>query len=199
MSSVGYTRGHTYMAATIIFNVIEHVSFFCIDSVIGYVHFRPDGSIAPVGIDSIGVGSHLADRGIEIEEYFALYGHGYKITLVGDLERDVDRLYSDADELDLSREKVGLAGLSNGSTLIFTQVDFSSLDLYGDSSDFKMIIHMLPTRLSDDAPNGELHIQGGDNLDGRCDIPLVRLHIDDERYGMEKNTTFFDSTNELAA
>jgi beta-xylosidase len=44
------------------------------ESVIGYVHYRDDGTMAPVRLDKIGVGEYDAARNIEAEDYFAAEG-----------------------------------------------------------------------------------------------------------------------------
>jgi len=45
------------------------------DAVMGYVHYRANGDIAPVRIDEVGVGQYDASRGeIEAEDYFDLRG-----------------------------------------------------------------------------------------------------------------------------
>ena len=45
------------------------------DAFISYVHYRDDGTIAPLRVDGVGVGRHLADQGvIPAEEYFAITG-----------------------------------------------------------------------------------------------------------------------------
>jgi hypothetical protein len=41
------------------------------ESAIGYVHYRDDGTMAPVRLDKIGVGEYDAARNIEAEDYFA--------------------------------------------------------------------------------------------------------------------------------
>ena len=45
------------------------------DAVMGYVHYRDNGDIAPVRIDEVGVGQYDASRGeIEAEDFFAVRG-----------------------------------------------------------------------------------------------------------------------------
>ena len=44
------------------------------DTILTYVHYLSNGSIAPVVIDAVGVGSYEAALGVEAENYFALRG-----------------------------------------------------------------------------------------------------------------------------
>lgn len=44
------------------------------DTVIGYVHFFPNNTMAPVVINGLGVNSHSANARIEAEEFFSLLG-----------------------------------------------------------------------------------------------------------------------------
>ena len=44
------------------------------ESVINYVHFRDDGTMAPVRLDRVGVGEYDASHNIEAEDYFAAGG-----------------------------------------------------------------------------------------------------------------------------
>ena len=55
---------------------VAHRNFFR-DSVIGYVHFLPNGSIAPVAIDATGVGEYDGAR-VEAENFMALEGAARK-------------------------------------------------------------------------------------------------------------------------
>jgi len=56
------------------------------ESVISYVHYRDDGTMAPVRLDKIGVGEYDASRNIEAEDYFAAEGAEVKERLSGGFE-----------------------------------------------------------------------------------------------------------------
>ena len=54
------------------------------DTVVGYVHYRADGTIAPVRIDAVGVGTYDAALGrIQAENYFRREGSGMKKVDIG--------------------------------------------------------------------------------------------------------------------
>ena len=56
------------------------------ESVISYVHFRDDGTMAPVRLDKVGVGEYDATRNIEAEDYFAADGVEIKERPAGGFE-----------------------------------------------------------------------------------------------------------------
>jgi len=56
------------------------------ESAIGYVHYRDDGTMAPVRLDKIGVGEYDAARNIEAEDYFTAEGADIKERPAGGFE-----------------------------------------------------------------------------------------------------------------
>ena len=56
------------------------------ESVISYVHYRDDGTMAPVRLDKIGVGEYDAVQNIEAEDYFAADGGEIKECPAGGFE-----------------------------------------------------------------------------------------------------------------
>ena len=92
-------------------------------------------------------------------------------------------------------ENFGVGGLADGSILTFPRVNMTSLLLMKDTSTLNLVVQLLPNMNMSyshgfkEAPTGELLVQGSKILDGRCNIPLIPLKMDDDESSYTKQDT----------
>ena len=99
-------------------------------------------------------------------------------------------------------ENFGVGGLADGSILTFPRVNMTSLLLMKDTSTLNLVVQLLPNMNMSyshgfkEAPTGELLVQGSKILDGRCNIPLIPLKMDDDESSYTKQDTVVNNSQD---